>query len=398
MQNNNLNFDVIVAGTGPSGMACALTLARGGKNVLLLERQKTGGRKILLSGNGRCNITNAALSSDKYYGDKKFIDNFLSLFSFEACRDMLSSVGVLIKEEDGGRYFPVTESSQSVKSAFEMSLKEAGVKTEFGACVTKISKKDLFEITLQDGRKFNSKHLVLACGSPAYETSGADDKSYALAESLGHTILPVKPAMCALELEDNIKLLHGARQYAGVELNGQKEYGEIIFSGQSVSGLPVLSLSRLAKRGDALNINFFQYMSASEFKKYITARAAQFAERKMEHFFTGILSPAVSAYILELSGVAKTALAGRVNLEKLITLLQACPFKIKDTKGLAYAMSACGGVSTLELNKDFSSKKAKNLFIIGEMADIDAKCGGYSLHYALGSGVISAKTILELSS
>jgi len=389
MEVNSL-YGVIVVGGGPAGLAAAVTLSRGGKKVLLLEKYKNTGRKILLSGNGRCNITNTLAAPDKYYGDKKFIQNFLSLFSFNDCKKFLLSLGVVIEEEADGRCFPVTGKAESVKRAFELALKETGaaIITEAEAADFK-KQKDFFEVKLKDGRVFTSEYLVLACGGAA----NAGENAYSPAKNFGHTVTPLLPAMAALELIGT-EALHGVRLNAAVSLDGRTETGEIIFTNSTLSGLPVLSLSRNAERGAEIKINFFPQFEKTEFAKYIKERAAAFQDRKLEDFFAGLLPDGLALYLLQYLKLPKTVLAGRADSAKISSTLQNFPFEIKGIKGFAQAMSTRGGVPLGELKQNFSSKNVKKLFIIGETADIDAVCGGYSLHLAFASGVISAKSIL----
>lgn len=392
-------LDAVVAGAGAAGIACALVLARGGAKVLLLEKGKGLGRKILLSGNGRCNITNVNVSEDKYYGGKKLVKSFLPSFGFEQCAEFLRSAGILIREEEGGRCFPVSGRAADVKDAFELCLAEVGARVEFGAEADYVSKKDFFEVRLTDGRTFASEYLVLACGSPAYAPPGGGGAAapYSLAKSLGHTAVPAAPAMSAVEIAQNVKDLHGLRLHASITLNAQTETGEIIFSNNNLSGLPVLSLSRNAEPGSQITINFYPQLEKKAFYAYIKERAAAFGERKMADFLTGILPPAAAHAALRAAQIPKTVLAGRISAEKLkefAETLQNFPLTVKKVKGLESAMSARGGINTEEINENFSSKKQRNLFIIGEMLDVDAKCGGYSLHFAFGSGVKAAQTVL----
>lgn len=392
-------LDVVVVGAGAAGCACALTLARGGASVLLLEKQKAFGRKVLLSGNGRCNITNTFVSADKYYADREFISHFLPAFGFKECADFLASLGVLIEVEEAGRCFCAGGGAAGVRDAFGLALGEAGARLELEQTVCAIEKKGNFELTLSGGRVLTAENLALACGSAAYTAAGADEKSYALAKSLGHSITSLAPAMSALELDGKfLKHLHGVRVKAGVSVGAESSAGEIIFSGNTISGLPVLSLSRIAEAGGEIIVNFFPYFSATEFKKFLEERIALMPERKLENFFKGLLPDGAAAALLEYAGVSKNVLAGKMaggTFSKLACALQSARFAITAVKGLEKAMSCKGGVNTKEIGPGFASQKCEKLFIIGEMADIDARCGGYSLHYAIASGVLSAKHILR---
>jgi predicted Rossmann fold flavoprotein len=396
--------DVIIIGAGASGLACALTAARSGKKIILLEKEILAGRKILVSGNGRCNFTNACVAPDKYFEAADFVTPSLRNFGVKECLKFFESVGMLYTAEDG-RYFPTTGKSSSVSGCLVNALKADGADIYFKTEVNKIENKNgVFKIRTQAGDVFEAAKLVLACGSRAFPQAGGSEKGYALAKQFGHTITGLSAALSAINLKEKaVARLAGLRVNANAVLKNARgetkdcERGEIIFGSSGVSGNNILSISRNASSGDKLLIDFLPHMDADNFKDFINRRREQMPGFKISDFFTGILADNAANLLLDFLGIKKNILTVDTNadiFDKIINTIKAWPFTVG---GLRCEREACvmrGGVSRAEIAPEtMQSLKTRGLYITGELLDVDGRCGGYNLHFAWASGVLAAISI-----
>ncbi len=396
---------VIIIGAGASGMAAALACARGGKKVIILEKETLTGRKILVSGNGRCNFTNANAAQDKYFGAKHLIKSALSNLSPKGCLAFFEDLGLLYKEEDG-RFFPITNKSSAVNDTLLGALAEAGVEIKLRTQALKIARhKNGYKIDAADGQSYFSPYVVLACGSCAFPQVGAGDFGYALAKQLGHKITALKPALCSIDIKEKaVSRLLGLKVYAKVSLMKNNkiidaEAGEIIFNAQGISGNNVLSLSRNCEEGDKVLIDFLPQFNDEEFTKFINARKAKMAGRRVKDFFSGMLAEGIANLLIDYLGLRKNSLMGEIRpdiFDRIIKTIKCWPLTAGRGRGWKEASAARGGVCGDEINEDFSSKQAKGVFITGELLDVDGRCGGFNLHFAWASGLRAAKAINDL--
>lgn len=398
------DFDVIIAGGGASGVSCGALCARAGQKTLVLEAQSKPLRKLLASGNGRCNITNTRVSHACYYGDPAFIHTIITRFGLKNCIEFLNSIGVVLKEEKDGRVFPAAGSAPAVEEALLLALSEAGGELKTNCEVKKISAESPFRVETAGG-VFTARNVVLACGGAAYKKLGGSASGYNLARALGHTITPVSPAMAGLKLkEPGLKFLDGTRTDAALTLlsenNAARAEGEIIFSSSGVSGNPVLTLSRIAARAQKkcfLEIDFAPLISARALLKDLKDRASRSPDRKIAKLLTGLVSENIARAALEKAAIPPTVLAGKADaqtLQNLAALLKTRRFEIEAVQPLEECFAAAGGADVKEVDaRSMMSKKVKNLFITGELLDVDGHCGGFNLHFALACAHAAARTI-----
>ena len=397
-------FDVAVIGAGASGLLCALECARAGKKVIILEKDPLPARKILVSGNGRCNLTNRNVSADAYHADQKLIENTLQRFSFEDCCAYFERLGVLLTEEALGRVFPASGKATAVADALKIALKEAGAELATGQEVIQIKHaSNRFKVATQQGLTVQANDVVLACGSCAYPQVTGTQSGYKLAQALGHHIVPPLPILSGLCLKETaLTRLSGikcqVRTTAFTSLAVQAE-GELIFTNYGVNGPAALNLTQaitrqLAKGPVRVDINFVPHLTNPE--EFFKKRLAAFGARKPKDFFAGLLHESISNLLIDFTGLRKQVPVKEQSMDKALQTLTAWPVTVTALRPWKEAMAAAGGVKTSEINyNSFESRLCPGLFIIGELLDVDGKSGGFNLHFAWASAYSAAQTIKE---
>lgn len=401
----NTIYDVIVVGAGASGLLCARECARGGLKTLVLEKEQTPGRKILVTGNGRCNLTNARVAPAYYHGDEKLLSSALAQFPFETCRRYFEELGILLTEEEHGRIFPQTGKSTAVLDPLKLAVLESGAEILTGQHVTRVKHGKIFDITTADGQTFHAPRAVLACGSCAYPQIGGTSGGYELARALGHTVITPRPTLSGLVLKENFSRLAGVR--AQVKLAARtarpvQTEGEIIFTAYGINGPAALNaggeISRALVNGNvALLLNFLPYIKdpADFFRRRLQA----FQNRRPKDFFAGILHESIANLLIDFKGLRKNKpmqdqFPGAV--KNALETVTAWPCTVVALRPWNEAMAAAGGVNTREINYNtFESLRCPGLYITGELLDVDGQSGGFNLHFAWASGFTAAKNLCK---
>ncbi len=406
--NQSSFYDVIIVGAGASGLMCALQCGLRGKKVLLLEKEQQVGRKVLVSGNGRCNLTNSHVSVADYSGDVSLAKSVLNQFSFQDCLSFFHQLGLITQEEGLGRVFPLTGKSSAVVESLRLACLENKVEIRLGSEVKKIEKKNNFSVFLQSGEKFTSKYAVLACGSKAYPQVGGTESGYQLAKSLGHHVTAITPSLSALNVKEKaVARLQGIRVqvetvlWRGTEKEKRCE-GEILFTNYGLSGPAVLNVSgaigkELNKGPVSIEINFFPKIK--NMQEFLKERIHCFAHRKAKDFFAGLLHENIANLLIDFCGIKKNILVKdwTENVIKNISkTLCAWPFTVLSLRGWTEAMVAAGGVNCAEINYNtLESLRCSGLYILGELLDVDGRSGGFNLHFAWGCAAVAAKSMPE---
>ena len=383
---------VAVLGGGASGIMAAITAARCGSETVLIEKNPRIGKKLLMTGNGRCNITNMNLTAEKY--NSPYVSDAFDIFSEKDTVDFFKEIGLLTYEEDEGRVYPLSNQSAAVLEVLRQELERRRVTVFCDFDVKKISKTDCgFDITDEIGRKISADSIIAAFGGKAAPQTGSDGHGYRLLEELGHSVKAPDKALVQLKTDKSIK---GVRAYAKVTLNGKSEMGEIQFTGYGLSGIPVLNLSEYAKAGDVITLDLLPDYTEKEIFEYLKKRPNQ----TLETYLVGILNKPLGQMLLKDCNIGKLSLNSSslkdFEIKKIANKLKNWDFNITGKMGWDNAQVTMGGIDLSEINpKTMESKIVKNCYITGEMSDIYAKCGGYNLQWAWSSGYIAGKNAAE---
>jgi predicted Rossmann fold flavoprotein len=396
------NTNIFVIGGGASGILAAIVAKRNGANVTVLERNPRIGKKILVTGNGRCNYTNS-LTSTLDYNNHKFVEFGLANFSPKNTMNFFQKLGIVPKIENEGKTYPLSEQASSIIDVFLYELKRLKIEVVNNAYVYKvINKNNHFQIFLEDGRNFETDKVIIATGGKALSSTGSDGSGYEIARKLGHKIVEPFPALVKLKLESPyLKHLQGIKMPAKVELihnNNviQKEEGDILFGNYGISGPTILQMSRKANelflKGEKIYIKIILISSLT--KREVFNRFNSSLDKPVDFSLVGMVNKRYISAILKEAKIEKQNTLvkdlSEKQLNKLVGLLFDWRFLVKGSKGFIDAQVTAGGVSTEEIsNETMESKKVKGLFFTGEVMDIDGRCGGYNLQWAWSSGYLA---------
>ncbi len=394
--------NILIVGGGASGMLAACVAAQNNAHVTILERNDRIGKKILVTGNGRCNYTNT-MANVTDYNNQDFVSYGLSVFNPSRTMDFFKTLGIEPKVENEGKAYPLSEQASSIIDVFIYELNRLNVEIITEAKVVSIIRTNRsFTTYLEDGRSFDADKVILATGGKAMPKSGSDGSGYQLAEDLGHKITTVFPALVKLKLESPyLNHLQGIKMPTKVELIyknqvvGQEE-GDILFGNYGISGPTILQLSRKAMdlytKGEKAYIKL-QLVSGLS-KTQVIKRFNHSKDKAVDFSLVGLIHKRYISAILKEANIEKQNTLVRdlseKQLNRLIDLLFDWRFLIKGSKSFNDAQVTAGGVSVEEIDhQTMESKKVKGLYFTGELMDIDGRCGGYNLQWAWSSGYLA---------
>ena len=379
---------VAVLGGGASGIMAAITAARGGSRVVLLEKNKRIGKKLLMTGNGRCNLTNINVKAEDY--NSAFVRDAINRFSAKDTIYFFKELGLFTFVEDGERVYPLSNQAAAVLEVLLLELARRNVEIICDFDVSKIQKTaNSFEITDKNGKKITADKIIAAFGGKAASKSGSDGSGYGILKELGHSVKAPEKALVQLKTDKSIK---GVRAYAKVMLNGKNEAGEVQFTGGGLSGIPVLNLSKYAKEGDILTLDLLPDISEKELFSELKKRHNQ----NMETYLVGILNKQLGQMLLKDCNIGKLSRnSGDLKdfeIEKIAKKLKNWNFTVTGKMDWDNAQVTMGGIELSGINpKTMESKIVKGCYITGEILDIDARCGGFNLQWAWSSGFLAGK-------
>lgn len=402
-------YDVIIIGAGASGLMAAAVAASKGARVALLEHKDDIGKKILATGNGRCNFTNTDMSVNKFHGSKALIKNGLSQFNYADTIRFFKELGIPAYD-NAGYIYPNSRQAASVVAAFRMELMRLHVDVKTGINITDIKPADDWTgyCIQTDKGSFKSKRLIIACGLTASPKLGSDGSLFRQIEALGHHIQKPLPALCGFSCDGlNFKKITGVRCDATVAsvIDGQmteQNTGELQLADYGISGIPVFQTSSLMSRaldkGQRVEviIDFLPAFSDDELNGYIKDRSITTTDnRSLNEMLNGLLNNKLLLELIHKSGVSpdkKGRLLTDDDCKSLTRSIKHTAVSVKKPRGAEFAQVCAGGIYTKEIDvRTLESKIHPGLYFCGELLDVDGICGGYNLQWAWTSGYIAGE-------
>lgn len=413
-QRNVIYTDIAVLGGGAAGLMAAVSAARnsGGKlKITVVEKNERVGKKLLTTGNGRCNLSNSALTAEAYSGS--LAEGAARLFEAYGCeyiREYFRTLGLYTRADGEGRIYPMSNSASSVLDVLRLTLREYGVRELCGTDIDKITREKNRFYLHSAGCTISCRALIMTTGGKAAVKDGGR-AGYGLLNPFGHTCTELFPTLCPVPVKSGaLRSLKGQRCSCNITLkNGgraaAREHGELQFTETALSGICVFQLSRrcaqLIKQGEApvLCADLLPDIAYRELYEELSRRV-KIDNIQVEELLTGILSKRIALSALKESGLAPlNRRVGEIKekeLKKLCQILKGWEFEAAFPGSFLQAQVTAGGVPTGEVDiGTMASKKCDGLYLAGELLDLDGKCGGYNLHWAWVSGIIAGKKAFE---
>ena len=401
---------VIVIGAGPAGIMAAITASKN-HEVILLDGNDRVGKKLFITGKGRCNVTNAKDISeffDYIYGNPHFLYSSLYSFTNEDTINFFENQGIKLKTERGGRIFPSSDKSYDIIKGLSNGLKENRVQVKLNSKVTNIISENnkISGVIINDSEKIMGDHFIMATGGASYPLTGSRGEGQKFAEKLGHSIIDLKPSLVPIELNENwLKELMGL-SLKNISLsilkNNKtlyKEQGEMLFTSYGMSGPLVLKGSRFVKNDSkyVALLDLKPALETHELDKRIQKDFLKYQNKSFKNSLNDLLPQKIIPLIIRLSGIPeekKVNVITKDERKNLVNLIKNIKMEIKGLRPIAEAIVTAGGVNTLEIDPStMKSKLIANLSFAGEVIDVDAFTGGYNVQIALSTGYIAGSNI-----
>ena len=401
---------VIVIGAGPAGIMAAIHASKK-HNVILLDGNDRIGKKLFITGKGRCNVTNAKDISeffDYIPGNPHFLYSALYSYTNEDTINFFENAGIKLKTERGGRIFPMSDKSSDIIKGLSIGLKEAHVQVKLNSKVTNIiyNNDKITGVEINNTTKLNGDHFILATGGASYPLTGSRGEGQKFAKSLGHTIIDLKPSLVPIELNEPwLKELMGL-SLKNISLSilknnkvVYKNQGEMMFTNYGMSGPLVLSGSRYVKNDGnyEVSLDLKPALNESELDKRLQKDFLKYQNKEFKNSLDDLLPQKMIPLIIKLSNIPENKKVNVITKEErknLVYLLKNLKAKIKGLRPIEEAIVTAGGVNTLEIDPStMKSKIISNLSFAGEVIDVDAFTGGYNVQIALSTGYIAGSSI-----
>ena len=407
MQKSN-NYDAVIIGGGASGLMCAISAKQKNKNisVAIIEKNDRVGKKLLSTGNGRCNLTHNNITIDNYCGSFKNQSNIVfEKYNTKKLLDIFKNLGLLTFCDNDGRYYPLCKQASAVLDVLRFACDRLNVEIFCGENIRSIRKNGNNFSVKTDGNEFVAKKLVIANGSKAAPKLGGNSSSADYLKNLGHSFIPFSPALCPIKVKsDVIKSLKGIRATAKAVLfdkNKQivkEEVGEVQFSDNSLSGICIFNLSLYTKKDFLICLDFLPDISDRELNSLLYNNKKLFSDLTIDNLLTGILQKRLGQAVLKESEI--TDFSRKCNslsdneIKNIVSTIKNMRFPVVENCGFEQAQCALGGVRGREIDeKTMQSKIVKNLYVCGEAIDLCGECGGYNLHFAFASGLTAGENL-----
>ena len=393
-------MDIAIIGAGAAGMAAAITAAASGTNrVLLLERQSRVGKKLLATGNGRCNLSNWNAGPSHYHGaDGEFVRHALEAFPVQSTLDFFQTLGLYTVTEPGGRIYPYSDQANSVVDVLRFALDRKNLELKLGCEVTGVKKVgDGFLIRTSE-EQLHADRLIVACGGAAGTKLGGGLSGYQLLRSLGHHCTKLSPSLVQVKTEtDLVRSLKGVRANASIRYERRESLlaqaeGEVQFTEYGVSGPAVFDLSRTISTipDGLLRMNLLPFMQEEELLSSLCIRISRYPSMTCEDLLTGILHNRLGRVVVRACEIPLSQALTSLNWKQLTKVVETCRdfrLQVQGTMGMDQAQVTAGGIVTKEFDPTtMESRIVPGLYAAGEVLDVDGDCGGYNLQWAWSSG------------
>lgn len=413
---NKKGLNIIIIGGGLSGVISAIFAKQKNKNidVIILEKNEKICKKVLISGNGRCNLLNKNLNINRYHSDhfnenKKIIESIFKKFNDKKILSFFENLGILFKEEKDGKLFPITDNANSIVDVLSYELKKLGIKVFLNTEVLEIKKENNIFYIKTNNNNFSADKIVVSTGGCAYPQIGTTGDGYLIAQKFNHKIIKPFPSIVPLIIDCNY-----LKKVSGIKFDGnakiifnntivKENRGDILFTDYGISGISVISISRYAtellnkniKSKLFLSIDFLPNLSEDKLKKHILNIKNINKDKDIRFLLLGLINPKLSDYIfLEKINLNKKLIDLNISdIKKIIETLKDTKYKIIGDKGFTFSQVTAGGINLKEVSNVLESKKIDNLFFTGELLDVDGDCGGFNLMWAFASGATVGENI-----
>ena len=397
---------IAIIGAGASGMAAAISAAASGAHqVLLLERQARVGRKLLATGNGRCNLTNRQTHPGRYHGSSPdFVRPALDAYPVDSTLDFFQTLGLYTVTEPGGRVYPWSDQANSVVDVLRFALDRRNIQLRTGTEIVSVKKTaEGFRLKDQNGQSYEADRLIVSCGGAAGTKLGGGLSGYQLLRSLGHHCTRLFPSLVQLKTDPAlVRGLKGVRASAELRLTLNdalldKAQGEVQFTEYGVSGPAVFDLSRSAAavEGCVLHLDLLPGCRAEELLSSLCIRISRFPSLLAEDLLTGILHNRLGRMLVRAAEIGLNTPLTSLNWEQLNRVVELCgelALPVTGTMGMEGAQVTAGGIVTREFDPaTLQSRIVPGLYATGEVLDVDGDCGGFNLQWAWSSGLLAGQ-------
>ena len=402
--------DVIVIGGGAAGMMAALQAAWAGAQVVLLEKNEKLGKKIYITGKGRCNVTNVADAEDFFKQvprNAKFLNAAVRQFDHDDVTSLLEMLGTETKVERGGRVFPVSDKASDVTRAFARGMKDAGVEVALHTAVKHIVKEEGgFAVQLADGGALHAKAVIVATGGVSYPSTGSTGDGYAFAKENGHTVTPLSASLVGLTIEEKWPSLLMGLSLKNVRITAQMgkkkiydELGEMLFTHFGVSGPLIIELSsHMPEDFSAVNVTLDMKpaLTPEQVDQRLQREFAENVRKQLSSVLVTLMPARMGPVFAQLCGLSPEQPINQITREERMTIgrmLKALPLHVTGTRPIEEAIVTRGGVQVLEVAPGtMMSKLTPGLFFAGEVLDVDAHTGGFNLQIAFSTGALAGRS------
>ena len=402
---------IVIVGGGPSGLMCAYQSSQGDNEIIIFDSNEKLGKKLYITGKGRCNVTNYVDESEflkNVVRNEKFLYSALNSFSPKDTIDFFNSNNTMLKVERGNRVFPTSDKASDITKTFEKLLKKENVTIKLNTKIFDIKKEDDVFILKTNNSEFKFDILVLATGGKSYPSTGSTGDGYKFASYFGHSIITPVPGLVSIKLKDYNESLSGlSLKNVSVSVKKDKEiiskFGEMLFTHSGVSGPVVLSISSFINRLDIKNaklvIDLKPGLDIKQLDNRLLRDFEKFKLKSIKNYLKELLpNSLINEFLGKLSFRQDIRLCDLTKEMRydIVLLLKNFSYEIKSLGDFNEAIITSGGVDVKEINpKTMESKKVKNLFIVGELLDVDALTGGFNIQIALSTGFLAGKYIAQ---